>query len=51
MANMVESQYMAKLMFREWIPQAYVITTTWAATARGSTCRRTRSRCVRAPIR
>jgi hypothetical protein len=22
--NMIESQYMAKLMFREWIPQAYV---------------------------
>ncbi len=22
--NMVESQYMAKIMFREWIPQAYV---------------------------
>jgi len=22
--NMVESQYMAKLLFREWIPQAYV---------------------------
>jgi hypothetical protein len=24
MANMIESQYMAKVMFREWIPQAYV---------------------------
>lgn len=24
MANMVESQYMAKLLFREWKPQAYV---------------------------
>lgn len=24
MANMVESRYMAKVLFREWIPQAYV---------------------------
>lgn len=24
MTNMVESQYMAKIMFRDWIPQAYV---------------------------
>jgi hypothetical protein len=24
MANMIESQYMAKVMFREWIPQAYI---------------------------
>ncbi len=24
MTNMVESQYMAKILFRDWIPQAYV---------------------------
>jgi hypothetical protein len=40
--NMVESQYMAKIMFQDWTPQHYVdhhhMGTTWAATGRGSTC-------------
>jgi len=41
--NMVESKYMAEIMFRDWTPQHYVDTTTWVATGQGSTSRPMRS--------
>ena len=43
MQNTVESRYGAEILFREWIPQAFIDTTRWVPTRPASICRPTPS--------
>ena len=51
MQNTVESQYVATLLFRDWIPRGSSTTTRWGPTPPASTCRPTPSPSVRERIR
>jgi hypothetical protein len=51
MQNTVESRYGAQILFRDWIPQAFIDHHQMGRTPRASICRPTPSRSARRPIR